>query len=133
MKKILLISILIFASTTAIAGHHAMNLTDGTGMTLYTFDKDSDGTSTCYGGCATNWPPYLVASGVEKSGDWGMIERKDGSKQWTFKGQPLYTWIGDQKVGDTNGDGVQGVWHIAKKSHQKKVKKVEKPSSSYSY
>ena len=133
MKKLLLTSTLLLATSAAVAAHHAMNLTDAAGMTLYTFDKDSDGTSNCYGGCATNWPPYLVTAGVEKQGDWGMTERKDGTKQWTFKNKPLYTWIGDQKAGDTNGDGVKGVWHVAKKGHHKSVKKAEKSSSTYKY
>jgi len=133
MKKLLLASTFLFAASTAIAAHHAKNLTDDAGMTLYTFDKDSADTSNCYGGCATNWPPYLVASGVKKKGNWGMIERKDGAKQWTFKGQPLYTWIGDKEVGDTNGDGVKGVWHIAKKGHDKSVKKVKETSNTYKY
>ena len=42
-----------------------------------------------------------------------MIAREDGSKQWAYKGKPLYTWAKDAKPGDVTGDGVNNVWHIA--------------------
>ncbi|HZS65457.1 MAG TPA: hypothetical protein VFA53_13315 [Xanthobacteraceae bacterium] len=89
-------------------------LTDSKGMTLYVFDKDSGGKSACSGGCAANWPP-LKASADAKAGDnYTVIARDDGSKQWAYKGKPLYTWKNDKKPGDVTGDGVNGVWHIAK-------------------
>ena len=88
-------------------------LTDGNGMTLYTFDKDKQGESVCYGACAVSWPPFLVGENAKTKKGFDVITRKDGSKQWTYKNQPLYTWVGDSKPGDTNGDGVQGVWHVA--------------------
>jgi predicted lipoprotein with Yx(FWY)xxD motif len=48
------------------------------------------------------------------AGDYAVITREDGSKQWTYKGKPLYYWAKDSKRGDTDGDGVKGVWHTAK-------------------
>jgi len=107
-------------------------LTNKTGMTLYTFDKDSKDASVCYGPCAAKWPPYTAASDAEVKESWGTISRKDGSKQWTFKGQPLYTWIGDTKAGDTTGDGVGGVWHTAKKVAIKTSSSNNYGKSSYS-
>lgn len=89
-------------------------LVDQDGMTLYTFDKDSDGTSACYGGCAANWPPLMAASGAMAKGDYSLVTRKDGSKQWAYKGMPLYLWKGDSKKGDMTGDGFKGVWHVAR-------------------
>lgn len=82
------------------------------GMTLYTFDKDTDGKSLCNGKCAENWPP-LYAEGAP-SGDFSVITRDDGRKQFAYKGKPLYFWIKDQKPGDKTGDGFNGVWHVAK-------------------
>jgi predicted lipoprotein with Yx(FWY)xxD motif len=41
------------------------------------------------------------------------VERKDGAKQWAKDGKPLYFWMGDTEPGETNGDGVGGVWHVA--------------------
>jgi predicted lipoprotein with Yx(FWY)xxD motif len=89
-------------------------LVDAKGMTLYTFDKDNAGKSACNGPCATNWPPLMAAGGTP-SGDWSMITRDDGSRQWAYKGKPLYTWNKDTKPGDTTGDGfLNGAWHVAR-------------------
>lgn len=82
------------------------------GMTLYVFDKDAGGKSMCNGKCAENWPP-LMAQG-DASGDFSVITRDDGSKQYAYKGKPLYYWSKDQKPGDKTGDGFNNVWHVAK-------------------
>jgi predicted lipoprotein with Yx(FWY)xxD motif len=88
-------------------------LVDAKGMTLYTFDKDAAGKSACNGPCAKNWPP-LMATGGSASGDWTMLNRDDGSKQWAYKGKPLYAWAKDTKPGDTTGDGLlNNQWHVA--------------------
>lgn len=85
------------------------------GMTLYTFDKDSAGKSACNGPCATNWPPALVADDAKASGEWTIVSRDDGLKQWAYKGKPLYAFAKDAKAGDKTGDGfLNGAWHIAK-------------------
>jgi len=89
-------------------------LVNGTGMTLYTFDKDGGGKSACNGPCATNWPPLAAAADAKPGGDWSIITREDGGKQWAYKGKPLYTWSKDQKAGDMTGDGFNSVWHVAK-------------------
>jgi predicted lipoprotein with Yx(FWY)xxD motif len=86
------------------------------GMTLYTFDRDAAGSgkSVCNGPCAQNWPPLMAAAGAATSGDWAVVTRDDGSKQWAYKGKPLYFWVKDQKAGDRTGDGVNNVWRLAK-------------------
>jgi predicted lipoprotein with Yx(FWY)xxD motif len=89
------------------------------GMTLYIFDQDTGGESSCYEGCDTNWPPLLVEGGAEPTagegvtGDIGVSARTDGTVQVTYNGSPLYYFSGDSAAGDANGDGVGGVWHIA--------------------
>jgi predicted lipoprotein with Yx(FWY)xxD motif len=88
-------------------------LVDGAGMTLYRYDRDSTGTSNCNGVCANNWPPFHAPADAKPSGDWTVITRKDGGKQWAFKGKPLYTFYKDGDPGDAKGDGVNDVWHIA--------------------
>jgi predicted lipoprotein with Yx(FWY)xxD motif len=88
-------------------------LVDGKGMTLYVFDRDTAGTSNCNDKCATNWPPLMAAAGAAGSGQWTVVTRADGGKQWAYKGQPLYTFNKDAKPGDVTGDGVNNVWHIA--------------------
>jgi predicted lipoprotein with Yx(FWY)xxD motif len=89
-------------------------MTNNAGMTLYTFDKDAGGKSACNGPCATNWPPLMAGADAKASGDWSVITRDDGSKQWAYKGKPLYQWSKDQKAGDMTGDGFNGVWHAVK-------------------
>jgi predicted lipoprotein with Yx(FWY)xxD motif len=89
-------------------------LVNSKGMTLYTFDNDAAGSgkSTCNGPCAVNWPPLMAADAGHASGDWSVVTRDDGSKQWAYRGKPVYLWIKDQKPGDKTGDGVNKVWHI---------------------
>jgi len=89
-------------------------LTDGKGMTLYTFDKDAGGKSACNGPCATNWPPLMASASDKAAGSYTVIKRDDGMMQWAYKGKPLYTWAKDSKPGDITGDGfLNGAWHIA--------------------
>lgn len=86
------------------------------GRTLYTFTKDSagSGASACYQQCATNWPPLPVASGSKPIGDFSIVQRTDNTQQWAYKGWPLYYFAKDSQAGDKRGDGVGGVWKLAK-------------------
>jgi predicted lipoprotein with Yx(FWY)xxD motif len=104
------------SATDAPTKANAGLLVGGNGMTLYTFDKDAAGSgkSMCNGPCATNWPPLAAAAGDTASGDYSIITRDDGAKQWALKGKPLYFWTKDQKPGDKTGDGFNGVWQVAK-------------------
>jgi predicted lipoprotein with Yx(FWY)xxD motif len=91
-------------------------LTNTAGMTLYTFDNDpaGGGKSVCNGPCAANWPPVMAAADAKPSGDYTIVTRDDGAKQWAYKGKPLYLWAKDQKPGDKTGDGFNKVWQVAK-------------------
>lgn len=86
------------------------------GATLYTYDKDAAGSgkSVCNGPCATNWPPLPAQASDAAAGDYTIVTRDDGSKQWAYKGWPLYTFAKDAKPGDTTGDGKGNVWHLVK-------------------
>jgi predicted lipoprotein with Yx(FWY)xxD motif len=86
-------------------------LVDSKGRTIYLFKKDQGTKSTCFGECATDWPPLrvsgkpTVSSGAQAS----MVSttaRTDGRPQVTYNGHPLYLYEGDQKPGDTNGQGL---------------------------
>jgi predicted lipoprotein with Yx(FWY)xxD motif len=89
-------------------------IVDSQGNTLYYFlkDKQNGGSSACSGACAQVWPPY-TASGSPKGENGasasmlGTISRSDGSKQVTYNGWPLYTYVGDKKPGDTNGNDLE--------------------------
>ncbi len=89
-------------------------LTNDAGMTLYTFDKDAGGKSACNGPCAGNWPPLMATGDAKASGEWSIVTRDDGGKQWAYKGKPLYTWSKDAKPGDRTGDNFNNVWHVAR-------------------
>jgi predicted lipoprotein with Yx(FWY)xxD motif len=87
---------------------------DSHGMTLYTYDKDVSRKSLCFGECATAWPAALAASNAIHSSDWSLLDRSDGTTQWTYRGAPLYRRAGDKAIGEATGDGAGGGhWHAA--------------------
>ncbi len=91
-------------------------LVDGAGMTLYYRTKDfqTNGTSTCTGGCVQSWPVFYTANlalppGLNASA-FKTVTRSDGRQQLTYDGWPLYHFAGDQKPGDVLGQGIGGIW-----------------------
>ena len=83
------------------------------GKTLYAFANDQGTTSACTGGCATIWPP-LMATGTPTGGtgiDAGKLSAAP-SGQVVYNGHLLYTYANDSAAGDTNGQGVGGIWHV---------------------
>ena len=122
MKKLTLTTMLLLATAVSAlaAPVKTVNTPKGAvlagenGMTLYTFKKDGKGVSNCYDACAANWPPLAAGTDAKASGGYSVIKRKDGSMQWAKNGMPLYFWVKDAKEGDTTGDGVKGVWHVAR-------------------
>lgn len=121
-----LLILLLQASLTFAAGDATVQvrqtpalgsfLTDDKGMTLYLFKKDPANDSVCYDKCATAWPPFTAAgdltlpSGV--GGTLGTITRKDGTKQITYNGMPMYYYAPDKAPGDVKGQGVGKVWFV---------------------
>jgi predicted lipoprotein with Yx(FWY)xxD motif len=88
-----------------------------TGHSLYTFDNDvvGSGASVCNPPCSNIFPPHLAADKDAASGDFTLVTRRDGSKQWAYKGRPLYRFYADDKPGDKGGDGMtRNLWHIAR-------------------
>jgi predicted lipoprotein with Yx(FWY)xxD motif len=101
-----------------------MILVDSEGMTLYDFHKDRGTTSSCYAACAEGWPP-LTTEGEPQVGNGasgsklGTTERKDGTMQVTYAGHPLYTFVGDKKPGEANGNDIKAFgasWYALKGS-----------------
>ncbi len=84
------------------------------GRTLYTYDKDDKGVSNCSGLCAAAWPPLLAPDSAHATDSFTVITRSSGDKQWAYKGQPLYLYIEDSIPSDVDGDGADGVWHVAR-------------------
>jgi len=117
------------ASPTAALGTVVV---DGTGYTLYRFDKDKPkpSKSNCNGSCATQWPPVLVASADEAkavkldgvdAGAVGTVKRADGKLQLTIGGWPVYRYSGDKAAGETTGQGVGKVWFAVTPAGKKAV------------
>jgi predicted lipoprotein with Yx(FWY)xxD motif len=84
--------------------------------TLYTLSSEKS-KFVCVDACLDAWPPLIVPAGVKPKGPVPLSTKKrpDGSTQVTYKGFPLYTFSGDKKPGETNGEGIKGggTWHIA--------------------
>ncbi|HLG89340.1 MAG TPA: hypothetical protein VKZ79_19350 [Alphaproteobacteria bacterium] len=80
---------------------------DAKGMALYIKDLDKEpGKSACTGQCAIEWPPAIATADAKPQGDWSVIARDDGGRQWAFRGKPLYTYLGDRAPGEVGGDGL---------------------------
>ena len=95
-------------------------LVDGSGRTLYLFEKDQGTTSSCYGACAGGWPPDTT-NGAPRAGAGvsasllGTSTRSDGKTEVTYHGHPLYYFAGDRKPGDSNGEGLKAFgaeWYV---------------------
>ncbi len=90
-------------------------LVDANGMTLYTYAADTaPNKSACSDACTATWIPAEAGALVQPAGDFTIISRKDGFRQWAYKGKPLYRYFGDTLAGDINGYGVSPSWHVAK-------------------
>jgi predicted lipoprotein with Yx(FWY)xxD motif len=89
-------------------------LTDPKGLTLYTFTNDKPGVSTCSGACLANWPAYLSDEAAPSGlpANVSVFKRADGKFQFAWKQLPLYYFANDKVAGDTNGQGVGGVWYV---------------------
>jgi predicted lipoprotein with Yx(FWY)xxD motif len=94
----------------AAATRYGNILVDGTGRTLYIFEKDDAGESKCTDACASEWPPLLtngqVTAGPGAGATFNTVNRPDGMKQVTYNGWPLYYFAKDTAPGDINGQGV---------------------------
>ena len=80
-------------------------------LSLYVFDRDTMGKSACNLGCDGAWPPLMVAKDDKALGDWSVVERYDGTRQWAYKGRPVYLHYHDAPDKPL-GDGVDGAWHF---------------------
>ncbi len=80
---------------------------------LYFYDLDTPGVSNCDSTCLQTWRPVAPQGRVDSAGigDWNVIERDDGSRQWTHRKRPVYIFLPDLP-GKTLGDGTDGLWHV---------------------
>jgi predicted lipoprotein with Yx(FWY)xxD motif len=113
------------ATLTARSSSYGSILFDGKGRALYAFTRDRrGGASRCYGACAKAWPVYfssgrLVAGKGVKRSLIGTVQRRDGRRQITYNGRPLYYYVGDKSAGQVkcqNVDEFGGTWLVMRPS-----------------
>lgn len=78
------------------------------GRSVYAWDRDQPNTSTCHEACAQAWPPVLAPASARSQGEWSVVDRAPGVKQWAFRGRPLYTHAADRKFRSLEGSDVPG-------------------------
>jgi predicted lipoprotein with Yx(FWY)xxD motif len=135
------------ASATKRVAKEAQNATLGKsiltttkGRTLYSLSAETRGRFICTGSCLSIWHPLFVSRGVKPTGPvkLGTIERPEGKTQVTFKGRPLYSFGGDSKAGEVNGEGIMdvGTWHaaaVSKAAPQPQPEEEGEEEPSYPY
>ncbi len=103
------------SNTAPVKSMNGMLVDSKDNMTLYTFDKDMMANkSDCGAACSVAWPAFMAPSNAKASGQFNAFQREDGMYQWAMNGKPLYFYANDTNVGDMDGDGKGGVWHIVK-------------------
>ena len=113
-------------------------LVDSRGHTLYLFEADKGRTSACYGKCATFWPPLTTktkatAGAGVRAALLGTTKRKDGTRQVTYAGHPLYRFLKDKRAGQTTGQNLDffgGEWYVLAASGRKIERKASSDDSS---
>ena len=108
-------------------------LVDSRGHALYLYTPDKRGKSACYGKCAAFWPPLLTSGAPHAAGGadrslLGVTVRRDGKRQVTYAGHPVYRFAEDRKAGQVNGQGFQNVWWLLSPSGRKVTKKPAPPT-----
>ena len=107
---------------TAKSSSYGRVLFDGRGHVLYAFTRDAKGRSACYGTCAKRWPVYFAKGGVTagtgvKRTLLGTTKRRDGRRQVTYAGRPLYYYIGDtspRQILCQNVSEYGGLWLVVR-------------------
>jgi predicted lipoprotein with Yx(FWY)xxD motif len=112
-------------------------LTTRGGHTLYSLSVERHGRFICKGSCLLTWHPLLIARGVKPKGPVKLrtIRRPEGRRQVTFRGRPLYSFSGDLKKGEANGEGFKdvGTWHAAAVGPIGETQPQPPPESPYPY
>jgi predicted lipoprotein with Yx(FWY)xxD motif len=127
-----------FALSTADVGDLGTVVVDGSGRTLYVFDKDTADPpkSNCEGECAAMWPPVEAGSGTPEldgvdASLVGTVDRSDGTQQLTLAGWPLYLFAKDEKAGEAKGQAVGDVWWVVSPDGKKITKKAPATTGGY--
>ena len=96
-----------FKVTTTVAGRLLVNDKD---YSIYSWDKDPPNKSVCTGDCARTWHPILAPAAAQPQGEWTIIQRAPGERQWAFRKKPVYTFSEDLGRESVTGGDMPG-WH----------------------
>jgi predicted lipoprotein with Yx(FWY)xxD motif len=99
------------AGITLQGGRAGTLFADARGRVLYVYDEDKGGQPTCTADCAAAWPALTAPAGAAATGDFTVVDRADGTRQWAWKGKPLYLSAKDQRPGETAGEAPGGKFH----------------------
>ncbi|MGE3476406.1 MAG: hypothetical protein AB7H70_11430 [Rhodospirillaceae bacterium] len=94
-----------FGVVNVATGRMLVNLD---GKSVYAWDRDPPNKSVCHDACAREWQPVLAPASGKSQGEWSVVDRAAGVKQWAFRGKPLYTYTGDRKPRSLEGSDVPG-------------------------
>jgi predicted lipoprotein with Yx(FWY)xxD motif len=104
---------------TAKNGTFGVVLVDGSGKALYRYTPDTKGKSVCTGQCLSYWPALVIKASAKpvagagvKASLLGTIKAKNGMRQVTYAGWPLYHYKSDSKAGEFGGQGFDGTWYV---------------------
>jgi predicted lipoprotein with Yx(FWY)xxD motif len=110
-------------TVTARSSQYGRILFDGANRALYAFTRDPRRKTTCYGACATAWPPYVVRGALQagagtKRSLLGTTKRRDGTRQLTYAGRPVYYYVHDPRgqVRCQNASEFGGLWLVVRPS-----------------
>jgi predicted lipoprotein with Yx(FWY)xxD motif len=91
-------------------------LVNYSGFSVYQWDGDGASESNCRGDCLKSWAPVLAAESSQPHGEWTVLERSPGVRQWAFRNKPLYTYIADTRPKGMLGSDEPG-WHNVYTQH----------------
>ncbi len=85
---------------------------------MYVYSGDINSDKRVCDKAATECPEFVPVQAPELTkvsgmADWSVIDRKDGIRQWTYTGMPLYTYDGDRITGDVHGLNADKRWQLA--------------------
>ena len=138
MKTLQLVTLFALSmSTLAMAATPVVEkegfVRDPEGRSLYTFSLDTPGQSNCNDACNKSWQPLMAKQDAAANGQLTLVTRNGGGTQWAYQGHALYYFIGDRNVGDMNGDGVGGKWHVARTANSTATPASPAPAAAATY
>ncbi len=98
-------------------------------MPLYVFGGDEHLKSNCDHVCALVWPVIRAEANDTAVGEWTAIDRPDGTRQWAYKGRPVYMFYNDEP-GQPRGAGLLEGWYYEPEADQLRRATEDDPANT---